>query len=101
MTSLAAVRRARPWLCLSSGSAELPLCVCVCVRASPRLQCPLLRSYCSATGYGWDYPDSEFRDVPLGFLLFLSRKLLLMVLTDSCFRLRPTGLSEEGDRPVL
>lgn len=67
----------------------------------PRLQRPLLRSYCSATGYGWDYPDAEFRDIPLGFLLFLSRKLLLMVLTDSCFRLRPTGESQEVDGPVL
>lgn len=67
----------------------------------PRVQRPLLRSYCNATGYGWDYPDAEFRDIPLGFLLFLSRKLLLMVLTDPCFRLRPTGESQEVDGPVL
>lgn len=70
----------------------LSLIICVFY---PRLQRPQLRSYCSVTGYGWDYPDSEFRDVPLGFLLYLSRKLLLLVLTDPGFRLRPTGLSKE------
>ncbi|CAB1321680.1 unnamed protein product, partial [Coregonus sp. 'balchen'] len=25
----------------------------------------LLRRFCSAAGYGWDYPDNEFRDITL------------------------------------
>nr|XP_020454925.1 uncharacterized protein LOC109959698 [Monopterus albus] len=57
-----------------------------------RLETPLLRSFCSAAGYGWDYPDSEFRDIPLCFPEFLCARLLLMVLTDENFRLSPAGL---------
>lgn len=67
------------------------LTICVCVSVCSRLKPPLLRSYCSTAGYGWDYPDSEFRDVPLGFPLVLSWKLLLLVLSDFGFRLRATG----------
>lgn len=67
------------------------LTICVCVSLCSRLKRPLLRSYCGATGYGWDYPDSEFRDVPLGFPLVLSQKPLLLVLSDFGFRLRATG----------
>ncbi|KAM8887511.1 uncharacterized protein AB9W97_014049 [Spinachia spinachia] len=58
-----------------------------------RLETPLLRSFCSAAGYGWDYPDTEYRDVPLCFAEILCRRLLLMVLTDEDFRLSPAGLS--------
>ncbi|CAG5919747.1 unnamed protein product [Menidia menidia] len=32
-----------------------------------RLDASLLRRFCSVAGYGWDYPDSEHRDVPLCF----------------------------------
>ncbi|TWW60720.1 hypothetical protein D4764_05G0008100 [Takifugu flavidus] len=43
-----------------------------------RLDTRLLRRFCSAAGYGWDYPDSEFRDLPLCFPEFLCSRLLLM-----------------------
>nr|XP_019949261.1 PREDICTED: uncharacterized protein LOC109633679 isoform X1 [Paralichthys olivaceus] len=60
------------------------------------LQCRLdpvtLRRFCSAGGYGWDYPDTEYRDTPLCFPDFLCGRLLLMVLTDPSFRLSPAGL---------
>ncbi|CAJ1068339.1 uncharacterized protein si:ch211-12e13.1 [Xyrichtys novacula] len=57
-----------------------------------RFEVPLLRKFCSAAGYGWDYPDTEFRDTPLCFPEFLCHRLLLMVLTDGKFRLSPAGL---------
>ncbi|XP_011613742.1 uncharacterized protein [Takifugu rubripes] len=57
-----------------------------------RLDTRLLRRFCSAAGYGWDYPDSEFRDLPLCFPEFLCSRLLLMVLTDGQFGLSPAGL---------
>ncbi|KAM7018078.1 uncharacterized protein LKV04_001724 [Tautogolabrus adspersus] len=57
-----------------------------------RLQVPLLRRFCSAAGYGWDYPDTDYRDTPLCFPEFLCRRLLFMVLTDGKFRLSPAGL---------
>lgn len=58
-----------------------------------RLDTRLLRRFCSAAGYGWDYPDSEFRDLPLCFPEFLCSRLLLMVLTDGQFGLSPAGES--------
>ncbi|XP_056274301.1 uncharacterized protein si:ch211-12e13.1 isoform X2 [Pseudoliparis swirei] len=57
-----------------------------------RLDTPLLRRFCSAAGYGWDYPDTEYRDIPMCFPETLCRRLLLMVLTDAHFRLSPAGL---------
>lgn len=57
-----------------------------------RLETPLLRRFCSAAGYGWDYPDSEYRDIPLCFPEFLCRRLLLILLTDHKFMLSPAGL---------
>lgn len=57
-----------------------------------RLDHHLLRSFCTAAGYGWDYPDSEYRDIPLCFPETLFVKPLLMLLTDGNFRLSPTGL---------
>ncbi|XP_034548884.1 uncharacterized protein si:ch211-12e13.1 [Notolabrus celidotus] len=57
-----------------------------------RWETPLLRRFCSAAGYGWDYPDTEFRDVPLCFPEFLCGRLLLMAITDGKFRLSPAGL---------
>ncbi|KAG7222114.1 hypothetical protein INR49_016686 [Caranx melampygus] len=57
-----------------------------------RLETRLLRRFCSAGGYGWDYPDTEYRDIPLCFPELLCSRLLLMVLTDEHFRLSPTGL---------
>ncbi|KAF3850625.1 hypothetical protein F7725_012397 [Dissostichus mawsoni] len=59
----------------------------------PRLQTPLLRSFCGAAGYGWDYPDSDYRDVPLCFPEVLCRRLLLTLITDQHFRLSPAGSS--------
>ncbi|XP_035515078.1 uncharacterized protein si:ch211-12e13.1 [Morone saxatilis] len=57
-----------------------------------RLETPLLRRFCSAAGYGWDYPDTEYRDIPLCFPEFLCDRLLLMLLTDEKFSLSPAGL---------
>lgn len=57
-----------------------------------RLEAPLLRRFCSAAGYGWDYPDSEYRDIPLCFPELLCLRLLLMVLSAGNFRLNPAGL---------
>ncbi|XP_061135559.1 uncharacterized protein si:ch211-12e13.1 isoform X1 [Syngnathus typhle] len=57
-----------------------------------RMDTALLRRFCDATGYGWDYPDSEYRDIPLCFPEVLCRTLLLMAITDHNFRLSPVGL---------
>lgn len=57
-----------------------------------RLESTLLRRFCSVAGYGWDYPDTEYRDIPVCFPEFLCRRLLLMVLTNENFRLSPAGL---------
>ncbi|XP_068167714.1 uncharacterized protein si:ch211-12e13.1 [Antennarius striatus] len=58
-----------------------------------RLEPHLLRRFCSLAGYGWDYPDTDFRDTPLCFPECLClRLLLMMVLTDENFRLSPAGL---------
>ncbi|XP_042343470.1 uncharacterized protein si:ch211-12e13.1 [Plectropomus leopardus] len=57
-----------------------------------RLETPLLRRFSSAAGYGWDYPDTEYRDIPLCFPEILCRRLLLMSLTDKNFSLSPAGL---------
>lgn len=57
-----------------------------------RLRNAVLRRFCSAAGYGWDYPDTEYRDIPLCFPEFLCHRLLLMVLTDENFMLSPAGL---------
>ncbi|KAL7836142.1 hypothetical protein AOLI_G00274260 [Acnodon oligacanthus] len=51
-----------------------------------------LRRYCSAVGYGWDYPDSTFRDIPLFYPQFLCSRLISMVTCSPRFRLRPYGL---------
>ncbi|RVE68906.1 hypothetical protein OJAV_G00096150 [Oryzias javanicus] len=56
-----------------------------------RLQGTVFRRFCSAAGYGWDYPEAEFRDIPLCFPEFLCSKLLLLLLTDENFRLSPAG----------
>ncbi|XP_032434217.1 uncharacterized protein LOC116729652 [Xiphophorus hellerii] len=57
-----------------------------------RLDKTLLRRFCGAAGYGWDYPDTEFRDLPLCFPEVLCSRLMLMLLTDHNFRLSPAGL---------
>ncbi|XP_041854634.1 uncharacterized protein si:ch211-12e13.1 isoform X2 [Melanotaenia boesemani] len=57
-----------------------------------RLESSLMRRFCCAAGYGWDYPDTDFRDIPLCFPEILCCKLLLMLLTDGNFRLSPAGL---------
>lgn len=75
-------------------SAGRPHCESVYF-VSTRLETPLLRRFCSAAGYGWDYPDTEFRDIPLCFPEFLCRRLLLLVLTDGHFRLSPAGRAQQ------
>ncbi|XP_012736189.2 uncharacterized protein si:ch211-12e13.1 [Fundulus heteroclitus] len=57
-----------------------------------RLDASLLRRFCGAAGYGWDYPDTDYRDIPLCFPEVLGSRLVLMLLTDPDFRLCPTGL---------
>ncbi|XP_055017318.1 uncharacterized protein si:ch211-12e13.1 [Boleophthalmus pectinirostris] len=57
-----------------------------------RLDMHLLRRFCSVAGYGWDYPDTEYRDIPLCFPETMCFKLLLMILTDKNFKLSPAGL---------
>ncbi|XP_076020871.1 uncharacterized protein LOC143011766 [Genypterus blacodes] len=57
-----------------------------------RLDSGLLRRFCSAAGYGWDFPDSEGRDLPLCFPELLCLRLLLVVLSDDKFSLSPAGL---------
>ncbi|XP_035496500.2 uncharacterized protein si:ch211-12e13.1 isoform X1 [Scophthalmus maximus] len=57
-----------------------------------RLETVMLRRFCSRGGYGWDYPETEYRDLPLCFPEFLCGRLLLMLLTDDNFRLSPAGL---------
>ncbi|KAF3696158.1 hypothetical protein EXN66_Car011834 [Channa argus] len=72
--------------------ATVNTCECVFTALENRLHTPVLRSFCSAAGYGWDYPDTEYRDLPLCFPEFLCGRLLLMVLTHENFRLSPAGL---------
>ncbi|KAG5281057.1 hypothetical protein AALO_G00066960 [Alosa alosa] len=50
-----------------------------------------VRWYCWAAGYGWDYPDSVFRDIPLCFCDVLCCRLLAMVISSDDFRLNPQG----------
>ncbi|XP_029296567.1 uncharacterized protein LOC115014060 [Cottoperca gobio] len=76
--------------CLHTHTANQPEVVYTVLNC--RLQTPLLRRFCSAAGYGWDYPDTEYRDVPLCFPEVLCRRLLLMALTDHNFQLSPAGL---------
>lgn len=78
--------------CLSSStSRDEETAVKYTVRGC-RLDALLLRRFCSVAGYGWDYPDSEYRDVPLCFPEALCFKLLLTLLTDRNFKLSPAGL---------
>ncbi|XP_076126644.1 uncharacterized protein LOC143106284 isoform X1 [Alosa pseudoharengus] len=51
-----------------------------------------VRWYCWAAEYGWDYPDSVFRDIPLCFCDVLCCRLLAMVISSDDFRLSPQGL---------
>ncbi|XP_066567142.1 uncharacterized protein LOC136754854 [Amia ocellicauda] len=57
-----------------------------------RLESNELRRYCSAFGYGWDYPDSTFRDIPFCYPEFLFLRLLTMIVCAESFRLSPLGL---------
>ncbi|XP_064153460.1 3-hydroxyacyl-thioester dehydratase X isoform X1 [Anguilla rostrata] len=61
-----------------------------------RFQSKHLRRYCSAFGYGWDYPDSTYRDIPMCYPEVLSFRLLTMVVCAERFRLSPLGLVRVG-----
>ncbi|KAK6312920.1 hypothetical protein J4Q44_G00162670 [Coregonus suidteri] len=52
----------------------------------------LLRRFCNAAGYGWDYPDIEFRDIPLCYPETLCLRMLDILISDEKFRLSPLGL---------
>ncbi|KAF4113837.1 uncharacterized protein si:ch211-12e13.1 [Onychostoma macrolepis] len=60
-----------------------------------------LRRFCSVSGYGWDYPDSVFRDVPLCYPEFLFNRLLTMIVCSERFRLSPLGLLSVHERLSL
>ncbi|XP_051549030.1 uncharacterized protein si:ch211-12e13.1 isoform X1 [Myxocyprinus asiaticus] len=51
-----------------------------------------LRRFCSVVGYGWDYPDSVFRDIPLCYPELLFSRLLTMIVCSDRFKLCPLGL---------
>ncbi|KAI2664991.1 ATP-dependent protease subunit HslV [Labeo rohita] len=51
-----------------------------------------LRRFCSISGYGWDYPDSVFRDVPLCYPELLFTRLITMIVCSERFKLSPSGL---------
>lgn len=55
-----------------------------------------LRRFCGVVGYGWDYPDSVFRDIPLCYPEFLFRRLITMIVCSEKFRLSPMGLLSVG-----
>ncbi|XP_034760737.2 3-hydroxyacyl-thioester dehydratase X-like [Acipenser ruthenus] len=57
-----------------------------------RLESKGLRQYCSVCGYGWDYPDSTNRDIPVCYPEILFFRLLAMVISSDGFRLSPLGL---------
>ncbi|XP_071338138.1 uncharacterized protein [Trachinotus anak] len=76
----------------TATSTTTKTCEAVYTLLRCRLETPALRRFCSDGGYGWDYPDTEYRDIPLCFPEFLCGRLLLMVLTDGNFRLSPAGL---------
>ncbi|KAL1273724.1 hypothetical protein QQF64_026538 [Cirrhinus molitorella] len=60
-----------------------------------------LRRFCSVSGYGWDYPDSVFRDVPLCYPEFLFTRLLTMIVCSERFKLNPSGLLTVRERLSL
>ncbi|XP_028661817.2 uncharacterized protein si:ch211-12e13.1 [Erpetoichthys calabaricus] len=57
-----------------------------------RLKSQSLRRFCEACGYGWDYPDSTGRDIPLCYPEILFTRLLVMILSSDRFQLSPMGL---------
>ncbi|XP_065107047.1 uncharacterized protein [Paramisgurnus dabryanus] len=60
-----------------------------------------LRKFCSLVGYGWDYPDSVFRDVPLCYPQFLFRRLISMIVCSDKFRLSPQGLLSVRQKVIV
>ncbi|KAL0979640.1 hypothetical protein UPYG_G00187610 [Umbra pygmaea] len=78
-------RQGHLYTCGAKGDVAFTLFNC-------RFKMGLLRRFCSAAGYGWDYPDSEFRDIPLCYPETLCLWLLLMVISAEKFRLSPLGL---------
>ncbi|XP_015252096.1 PREDICTED: uncharacterized protein LOC107098768 [Cyprinodon variegatus] len=81
-------RKGQLYAARASGARAVVYTVLNC-----RLDGSLLRRFCCAAGYGWDYPDTEYRDIPLCFPEVLCSRLMLMVLTDRNFRLNPAGLT--------
>ncbi|XP_061585745.1 uncharacterized protein si:ch211-12e13.1 [Cololabis saira] len=72
---------------VSAGTQQLVYTLTSCSVENSRL-----RRFCSRAGYGWDYPDTEYRDIPLCFPEFLCCRLLDLLFTDENFRLSPAGL---------
>eukprot|EP00063_Salmo_salar_P052132 XP_014026967.1 PREDICTED: uncharacterized protein LOC106585371 isoform X1 [Salmo salar] len=78
------------WLFICSRLDQLsPMC---CTFFSLRFNKDLLRRFCSATGYGWDYPDIEFRDIPLCYPETLCLRIFDILISAEKFRLSPLGL---------
>lgn len=77
------------WLFICSRLDQLsPMC---CTFFSLRFNKDLLRRFCSATGYGWDYPDIEFRDIPLCYPETLCLRIFDILISAEKFRLSPLG----------
>ncbi|XP_066513898.1 uncharacterized protein [Hoplias malabaricus] len=60
-----------------------------------------LRRYCSTVGYGWDYPDSTFRDIPLFYPQYLCSPLMSILKCSQLFCLSPYGLACVSERVCL
>ncbi|KAG9261600.1 hypothetical protein AMEX_G25179 [Astyanax mexicanus] len=90
------LRRKRGHLKTEKSPGELLLTLINC-----RYEVVSLRRYCSTVGYGWDYPDSTFRDIPLLYPQFLCSRLISMITCSDRFGLSPYGLVCVSERVKL
>ncbi|CAB1319511.1 unnamed protein product [Coregonus sp. 'balchen'] len=80
-------RQGHLYFCDSDVKGEVAFTIFNC-----RFNKDLLRRFCNAAGYGWDYPDIEFRDIPLCYPETLCLRMLDILISDEKFRLSPLGL---------
>ncbi|XP_049326346.1 uncharacterized protein si:ch211-12e13.1 isoform X2 [Astyanax mexicanus] len=90
------LRRKRGHLKTEKSPGELLLTLINC-----RYEVVSLRRYCSTVGYGWDYPYSTFRDIPLLYPQFLCSRLISMITCSDRFGLSPYGLVCVSERVKL